>query len=71
MFIINVGLRGHFTNLGYFLGIDIISFGLLLLRIWICVLILIAREKVYNYVIKVKGMDTRAFERSGTITVIR
>ena len=28
-------------------------------------------DEVYNYVIKVKGMDTRAFERSGTITVIR
>ena len=28
-------------------------------------------DEVYNYVIKVKGMETRAFERSGTITVIR
>jgi gliding motility-associated-like protein len=30
-----------------------------------------AEDEIYNYVIKVKGMDTRAFERVGTITVIR
>lgn len=38
----------NFTNLRYIIGIDIISFGIILLRIWICSLILIAREKLYK-----------------------
>lgn len=35
-------------NISYFLGSDIISFGLILLRIWICALILLSREGVYR-----------------------
>ena len=33
----------------YIFGCDIISFGLVLLRIWICVLIIMARESIYYY----------------------
>lgn len=37
----------YFIKITYFLGLDTLSFGLILLRLWICVLILIAREKTY------------------------
>jgi len=37
------------VNISYFLGCDIISYGLVLLRLWICSLILMAREKVLKY----------------------
>ena len=42
-----------YFNISYFLGIDLISFGLIILRIWICSLILISREILYklnNYI---------------------
>lgn len=39
----------NYCNLSYILGCDIVSFGLILLRIWICSLIIIAREKLYKY----------------------
>lgn len=38
-----------FVNLSYYFGCDIISYGIILLRIWICGLILIARESIYCY----------------------
>lgn len=38
----------NFTNLRYILGVDIISFGIILLRIWICSLIIIASRKLYK-----------------------
>lgn len=44
--------RGFFGNISYFLGCDVISFGLILLSLWICVLIITAREsvvRVQNY----------------------
>ena len=34
----------NFSNLGYMVGSDLISFGLIILRIWICVLMIMARE---------------------------
>lgn len=49
---INV-FNSFFRNLGYFLGCDVISFGLILLSFWICVLIITASESVLrtqNYV---------------------
>lgn len=49
---INV-FTSFFSNLGYFLGCDVISFGLILLSFWICVLIITASESVLrtqNYV---------------------
>lgn len=36
----------NFCNLRYIIGCDMISFGLIILRIWICSLIIIAREKL-------------------------
>lgn len=39
----------YFINLSYFFGIDIISYGLILLSLWICCLILMASESVYKY----------------------
>nr|WNH42394.1 NADH dehydrogenase subunit 4 [Neoperla schuelei] len=37
-----------FVNLGYFMGCDILSYGLVLLSFWICVLMLTASESVYR-----------------------
>ncbi len=37
----------YFINLSYIFACDILSYGLIVLRIWICSLIIIAREKVY------------------------
>nr|YP_010461167.1 NADH dehydrogenase subunit 4 [Strophopteryx fasciata]UUF92098.1 NADH dehydrogenase subunit 4 [Strophopteryx fasciata] len=45
--------NSFFSNLGYFLGCDVISFGLILLSFWICVLMITASESVLrtqNYV---------------------
>jgi NADH-ubiquinone oxidoreductase chain 4 len=39
----------YFINISYYLGYDIISYGLILLRLWICSLILIARESVLKF----------------------
>lgn len=36
----------NFSNLSYIIGCDIISFGLIILRIWICILIIMARENL-------------------------
>jgi NADH-ubiquinone oxidoreductase chain 4 len=35
-------------NLGYILSCDYISFGLILLRFWVCVLIIMARESIFR-----------------------
>ena len=35
-------------GLGYIFGCDLISYGLVLLRLWICVLIILARESVFR-----------------------
>lgn len=47
-FIVNSYL---FINLSYFIGIDLLSYGLILLRLWICTLILTASESInrFNY----------------------
>lgn len=39
----------YWTSISYFLGRDILSYGLILLSLWICSLILIARESVNKY----------------------
>nr|YP_010852933.1 NADH dehydrogenase subunit 4 [Coladenia maeniata]WGM81086.1 NADH dehydrogenase subunit 4 [Coladenia maeniata] len=39
----------NYCNLSYMMGCDIISFGLILLSIWICSLMIMASEKVYKY----------------------
>ena len=50
-FIIFTNVDNFFRIVRYFIGADILSFGLILLRIWICSLILIAREKIYSFYI--------------------
>nr|QHD47908.1 NADH dehydrogenase subunit 4 [Etrocorema hochii] len=37
-----------FVNLGYFLGCDVLSYGLILLSFWICALMLMASSSVYQ-----------------------
>lgn len=37
----------YWIRLRYFIGCDIFSYGIILLRLWICCLIIIAREKIY------------------------
>jgi hypothetical protein len=39
-------------NLGYIFGFDYISYGLSLLRIWVCVLIITASEKNFTDILK-------------------
>lgn len=41
--------RNYFISISYFFGCDIISYGLILLSLWIVSLILMARESVYKY----------------------
>lgn len=53
IFILLVNFNSFTYNISYFLGIDLISYGLILLRIWICALIIISSEvvfKINNYV---------------------
>nr|QUE26648.1 NADH dehydrogenase subunit 4 [Ilythea japonica] len=40
---------GMFTGISYFLGVDMISYGLMLLSLWICALMMMASEKIYKY----------------------
>lgn len=40
--------NNYWINISYFLGSDIISYGLILLSFWICALILSAREGIYR-----------------------
>lgn len=49
-FIVLVNIRSSFllTNLSYFCGIDLLSYTLILLRIWICSLIILASEKIFK-----------------------
>lgn len=53
LFILIIGYNNFSYRISYFLGADLISYGLILLRIWICSLILTSRELVFklnNYV---------------------
>lgn len=47
-FILKISFNYYFCIISYYFGIDIISYGLIILSLWICSLILIAREKVYK-----------------------
>lgn len=49
IFIVLNYCTNYFVNISYFLGFDVISYGLILLRFWICTLILTASESVYKY----------------------
>lgn len=49
LFILFNYYRNYIIRISYFFGCDIISYGLILLRFWICSLILMARESVNKY----------------------
>ena len=54
LFIFFIKFNFYWVNLSLFIGVDVISYGLLILRIWICSLMLLSREIVYkskNYII--------------------
>lgn len=49
LFIINNLCNNFWVGFSYFLGYDVLSYGLVLLRVWICALILTARESVFKF----------------------
>nr|UFQ24148.1 NADH dehydrogenase subunit 4 [Anopheles oryzalimnetes] len=49
LFMINFSSLNYFNYISYYFGLDMISFGLILLSFWICGLMLMASEKVYSY----------------------
>nr|AIW06259.1 NADH dehydrogenase subunit 4 [Blattodea sp. MT-2014] len=49
LFMIDFSYHGIWFNIGYFFGCDYISFGLILLSIWICLLMIIASESINFY----------------------
>uniref|UniRef100_A0AAU6QEZ0 NADH-ubiquinone oxidoreductase chain 4 n=1 Tax=Gatzara jubilaea TaxID=3114391 RepID=A0AAU6QEZ0_9NEOP len=55
LFILSLGFMlyiqpvNFFCYLSYFMGIDLISFGLIMLTFWICVLMLMASESIYQF----------------------
>nr|AVN68019.1 NADH dehydrogenase subunit 4 [Tryonicus mackerrasae] len=48
MFIFNIPYFFCWGNLGYMFGCDYISYGLIMLSIWICLLMLMASESIYR-----------------------
>nr|YP_009487649.1 NADH dehydrogenase subunit 4 [Bironella hollandi]AWB98324.1 NADH dehydrogenase subunit 4 [Bironella hollandi] len=49
IFMINFGSMNYFNYLSYYFGMDMISYGLILLSFWICGLMFMASEKFYLY----------------------
>nr|AFO73374.1 NADH dehydrogenase subunit 4 [Anopheles farauti No. 4] len=47
-FMINLSSFNYFNYISYYFGLDLISYGLILLSFWICGLMLMASESVYN-----------------------
>nr|YP_009176658.1 NADH dehydrogenase subunit 4 [Anopheles christyi]ALJ02374.1 NADH dehydrogenase subunit 4 [Anopheles christyi] len=48
IFMINLSSLSYFNYISYYFGLDMISFGLILLSFWICGLMLMASEKVFS-----------------------
>ena len=48
IFLLKINFRRYFCRISYYFGVDLLSYGLILLRFWICSLILIARENIYR-----------------------
>nr|ARH55060.1 NADH dehydrogenase subunit 4 [Lopheros rubens] len=48
VFMLKFDFSGFFYNISYFLGCDYLSFYMIMLSIWICLLMLLASEKFYN-----------------------
>nr|WBR65608.1 NADH dehydrogenase subunit 4 [Layahima elegans] len=49
IFMLYIQPTSLFSYLSYFMGIDLISFGLILLTFWICTLMLTASESIYRF----------------------
>nr|YP_009176645.1 NADH dehydrogenase subunit 4 [Anopheles atroparvus]ALJ02361.1 NADH dehydrogenase subunit 4 [Anopheles atroparvus] len=49
IFMINLSSMNYFNYISYYFGLDMISYGLILLSFWICGLMLMASEKVFSY----------------------
>nr|ADW41398.1 NADH dehydrogenase subunit 4 [Drosophila novamexicana] len=49
LFLLMNNFTNYWTNLSYFLGCDMLSYGLVLLSLWICSLMLMASESVYKF----------------------
>nr|WMY23878.1 NADH dehydrogenase subunit 4 [Aedes aegypti] len=49
IFMINLSSLNYFNYISYYFGLDMISYGLILLSFWICGLMLMASEKVYFF----------------------
>nr|AKG63653.1 NADH dehydrogenase subunit 4 [Aedes albopictus]APC25175.1 NADH dehydrogenase subunit 4 [Aedes albopictus]APC25187.1 NADH dehydrogenase subunit 4 [Aedes albopictus]APC25201.1 NADH dehydrogenase subunit 4 [Aedes albopictus]APC25213.1 NADH dehydrogenase subunit 4 [Aedes albopictus] len=49
LFMIKISSLYYFCNISYYFGLDMISYGLILLSFWICGLILMASEGVIRY----------------------
>lgn len=47
IFISKIRINFIFNNISYFIGLDLLRFLMILLRIWICLLIILARKKLY------------------------
>nr|YP_010155765.1 NADH dehydrogenase subunit 4 [Conwentzia sinica]QQY84956.1 NADH dehydrogenase subunit 4 [Conwentzia sinica] len=48
LFMLKLNFNLMFMNISYFMGCDLLSFGLILLSIWICCLMLMASEVIFN-----------------------
>nr|AMW67990.1 NADH dehydrogenase subunit 4 [Stenosialis australiensis] len=48
LFLIQFNYSNYFMKLSYFLGMDLMSYGLILLSIWICSLMMMASESVFT-----------------------
>nr|QXG19631.1 NADH dehydrogenase subunit 4 [Scaptomyza elmoi] len=49
IFLLMNSFSNYFTEISYFLGCDMLSYGLILLSLWICSLMLLASESVNKY----------------------
>nr|QII41820.1 NADH dehydrogenase subunit 4 [Anopheles sinensis] len=49
LFMINLSSLNYFNYISYYFGLDMISYGLILLSFWICGLMLMASESVFTY----------------------
>lgn len=54
LFIFFLNFNYYWVKISYFLRIDLLSYGLILLTIWICALIIISREQIF----KIKNNET-------------
>nr|YP_009689716.1 NADH dehydrogenase subunit 4 [Wyeomyia confusa]QEE94458.1 NADH dehydrogenase subunit 4 [Wyeomyia confusa] len=48
IFMLKINFMNYFCSISYYYGMDMISYGLILLSLWICSLMLMASEKIYS-----------------------